>query len=122
MKQTHQKNLRVQRTSSLSAVRVDQARFHETSSVFGVGSNLHALGQHLQEVWDRGSSEEFGALYAVLNRSAGQGSESYAHALKDLSPGVLAAPAALKQADGVVLELTHELPWLFWRRHPNGRE
>lgn len=83
------------------AVTVDAAKFNEISSAYGIGSNLHALGEHLQDIWDRGSSEELGAMYAALNRSAGQGSASYANALNDLSPGVLAAPAALKQANMV---------------------
>lgn len=81
------------------AVSVDTARFDDISRSYGVGSNLHAVGQHLQDIWDRGSNEESGAIYAALNRSAGQGRASYASALNDLSPGVLAAPAALKQAD-----------------------
>ncbi|MGB6102735.1 MAG: autotransporter outer membrane beta-barrel domain-containing protein [Pusillimonas sp.] len=83
------------------ALSVDAAKFNEISTSYGVGSNLHAVGQHLQDIWDRGSSEEFGAMYAALNRSAGQDGASYASALNDLSPGVLAAPAALKQADMV---------------------
>ncbi|NYT35816.1 autotransporter outer membrane beta-barrel domain-containing protein [Allopusillimonas soli] len=79
-------------------VSVDAAKFNEVSESYGVGSNLHALGQHLQDVWDRGSDEKFGTMFAALNRSAGKGSVSYANALNDLSLGVLAAPAALKQA------------------------
>ncbi|WP_143705462.1 autotransporter outer membrane beta-barrel domain-containing protein [Pollutimonas subterranea] len=90
---------RTRQADNSLAVTVDAARFNETSTSYGVGSNLHALGQHLQDIWDRGSNEELGTMYAALNRSAGQGSVSYANALNDLSPGVLAAPAALKQAD-----------------------
>lgn len=78
-------------------VSVESAKINELSALHGVGSNLQALGSHLQEVWDRGSKSELGTLYAALNRSAALGGESYASALTDLSPGVLAAPAALKQ-------------------------
>lgn len=80
-------------------VSADAAKFDDVSTLYGVGSNLHALGQHLQDMWDHGSKEELGATYAALNRSAGYGSASYSSALHDLSPGVLAAPAALKQSD-----------------------
>ena len=90
---------RTRRIDNTLAVTVDAARFNEVSTAYGVGSNLHALGQHLQDIWDRGSNEELGTMYSALNRSAGYGGASYASALNDLSPGVLAAPAALKQAD-----------------------
>src|SRR5690606_31973910 len=92
---------RTRQVGNSLAVSADAAKFNEVSASYGVGSNLHALGQHLQDMWDRGSGEEFGSLYAALNRSAAQGSSSYANALNDLSPGVLAAPAALKQSDMV---------------------
>ncbi len=82
------------------ALSVDRARFNETSATHGVADNLYAVGSHLQDVWDRGSKPELGKLYAALNRSA-MGAEGYANALNDLSPGVLAAPAALKQASMV---------------------
>lgn len=86
---------RVDNTLTLS---VDSARLNEVSALHGVADNLHAVGSHLQDVWDRGSKPEFGKLYAALNRSAALGAEDYTNALNDLSPGVLAAPAALKQA------------------------
>ncbi len=89
---------RTRQAGNSLAVSVDAAKFNEVSESYGVGSNLHALGQHLQDVWDRGSDEKFGTMFAALNRSAGKGGASYASALNDLSPGVLAAPAALKQA------------------------
>ncbi len=92
---------RTRRVGNSLAVSADSAQFNEVSTSYGVGSNLHAVGQHLQDMWNRGSAEEFGTMYAALNRSAGQGSSSYANALNDLSPGVLAAPAALKRADMV---------------------
>ena len=92
---------RTRQAGNSLAVTVDAARFHEVSTSYGVGRNLHALGQHLQDIWDRGGNEELGTLFAALNRSAGQGSASFSTALNDLSPGVLAAPAALKQADMV---------------------
>jgi len=92
---------RTRQIGNALAVTVDAAKFNEISNSYGVGSNLRAMGEHLQDIWDRGSSQELGAMYAALNRSAGQGSASYANALNDLSPGVLAAPAALKQANMV---------------------
>ncbi|NYT78349.1 autotransporter outer membrane beta-barrel domain-containing protein [Alcaligenaceae bacterium] len=82
------------------AVSADRARFNETSATHGVADNLQAVGSHLQQVWDRGSKPELGKLYAALNRSALE-AEGYTNALNDLSPGVLAAPAALKQASMV---------------------
>jgi hypothetical protein len=64
---------------------------------------LYFCGQYyvvVKAIWDRVGNGELGTLSAVLNRFTDQGSASYADTTNDLLPGVFAAPAALKLADG----------------------
>lgn len=82
-------------TDRSASVSVGQAHFGALSDTYGVGANLRAVGDHLQDIWDRGSNEALGALYAQLDQAAGGGASRYSSALSDLSPGVSAAPAAL---------------------------
>lgn len=103
---------RSRQTGNTLALAADKARFNETSSSYGVGSNLYAVGQHLQDIWDRGGSEALGTLYAQLDRSAAGGASGYTSALSDLSPGASAAPAAL--ATGAVkgfADAMFSCPW-----------
>ena len=82
-------------TPRTASVSVGNANFNALSSKYGVGSNLREMGSHLQNIWDRGSNEELGALYAQLDYAAAGGASGYSSALSDLSPGASAAPAAL---------------------------
>ncbi|WP_438858658.1 hypothetical protein [Achromobacter spanius] len=82
-------------TDRLAAVSVGGANFKALSDSYGVGANLREVGNHLQSIWDQGSNEELGALYAQLDHAAGAGAGGYSSALSDLSPGLSAAPAAL---------------------------
>ncbi|WP_449288524.1 hypothetical protein [Mesopusillimonas faecipullorum] len=94
------------------AISADKARFNEISSSYAVGSNLSAVGQHLQDIWEQGGSEALSSLYAQLDRSAAEGGAGYASALSDLSLGASAAPAAL--ATGAVKGFADNLfscPW-----------
>ncbi len=78
-----------------AAVSVGNAHFNELSDQYGLGPNLREVGAHLQNIWDLGSNEELGALYARLDGAAAGGRSGYSSALNDLSPGPSAAPAAL---------------------------
>ncbi|MCD0502198.1 autotransporter outer membrane beta-barrel domain-containing protein, partial [Bordetella petrii] len=82
-------------TDRSAAVSVNGAHFGAVSDSYGVGSNLQAVGDHLQDIWDRGGTEELGSLYAQLDQAAGGGASRYSSALSDLSTGLSAAPAAL---------------------------
>ncbi|MGE4339549.1 MAG: autotransporter domain-containing protein [Pigmentiphaga sp.] len=90
---------RTRQVGNTLALSVEGARFNELSSSYGLEHNLASMGRHLQDVWDRGSSEELGSVYAALDQLTTHGGPGYARALGALSPGILAAPAALKQAD-----------------------
>ncbi|WP_454694094.1 hypothetical protein [Achromobacter aegrifaciens] len=82
-------------TGQTASVTARNAYFDDFSSKYGVGSNLREVGSHLQRIWDAGGSEELGSLYAQFDRAAAGQAPGYASALKDLSPGPSAAPAAL---------------------------
>lgn len=82
-------------SQTTAAVSVGGANFNKLSDAYGVGDNLREVGTHLQNIWDRGSNEELGALYARLDHAAAGGASGYSSALSDLSPGPTAAPAAL---------------------------
>ncbi len=82
-------------TGHSASVTARNAYFNDFSSKYGVGSNLREVGSHLQDIWDAGGSAELGSLYAQFDRAAAGQAPGYTSALKDLSPGPSAAPAAL---------------------------
>ncbi|OZI47287.1 hypothetical protein CEK29_00575 [Bordetella genomosp. 5] len=82
-------------TGQTAAVSAGQANFQAVSDLHGVGNNLREVSEHLQNIWDRGSNEALGSLYAQLDHAASAGRSGHASALSDLSPGLSAAPAAL---------------------------
>ena len=88
-------NFNTRYTNQSAAVSVGGANFAAMSNAYGMGGNLREVGDHLQRIWDLGSNEALGSLYAQLDHAAGAGRRSYASALSDLSPGLSAAPAAL---------------------------
>src|SRR3546814_20620134 len=86
-----------------ATVSVGQAHFDAVSQSYGAGRNLCELGNHLQDIWARGSNEELAGVYAMLDQAAGRSGASFTNALSSLSPGIYAAPAALKHADNAPL-------------------
>ncbi|WP_415806363.1 hypothetical protein [Bordetella muralis] len=80
-------------------VTAGEAHFDTLSQTYGAGRNLREIGSHLQDIWERGGTEDLASLYAKLDQTAAQGPASFNNALSSLSPGIAAAPAALKQAD-----------------------
>ncbi|OZI55230.1 autotransporter outer membrane beta-barrel domain-containing protein [Bordetella genomosp. 5] len=99
-------------TEQTAAVSAGQANFQAVSDLHGVGNNLREVSEHLQNIWDRGSNEALGSLYAQLDHAASAGRSGYASALSDLSPGLSAAPAAL--ATGAMKSFADALfscPW-----------
>ncbi|MVW72676.1 autotransporter domain-containing protein, partial [Bordetella sp. 15P40C-2] len=82
-----------------ATVALGASHFDTLAREYGAGSNLRELGDHLQDIWARGSDERLAELYAGFDRAARQGASSFNDALANLAPGISAAPAALKQAD-----------------------
>ncbi|MVW80744.1 autotransporter outer membrane beta-barrel domain-containing protein [Bordetella sp. 02P26C-1] len=81
-------------TAGAAAVSVGRANFDKMSQAYGLGENLREVGDHLQNIWERGSTEALGSIYARLDRLANN-AQAYSSAMSDLSPGLSAAPAAL---------------------------